>query len=918
MFTNTTELRKLTVRGFDASGFELAVAMNRVSISSSTGCFPVSRAAAGDFQVRADCIGTSGSVEASVDGVSSRPAVFYSARMQPGVVMVRDDQVRSEPVAVDAAAVPALGYRFRSTVSGLVGATPGTLIASSGVLPIGGRVVTAVPNPAISTDTDIVYELVGPTQLFNEVLVEMRLNPAQLRELMVVQPGRRQIARADRSRRLGLTGAGCEGDAPALAALTGEFEGKVDPSLNFDLVFGIYNGAIEDFRVRATGSMEVTGKAVVNLGASVTGGVNCKFTFGYVPIPLTGPLTPLIAPVIPLDLKLDLAAQVSVNAFSLSAEVKQRTAADFGLIYKRSEPADGQWQVIKSMTADDAEFNRNVSFPSSASVRVKANAFLGLSSGIALGGVLARLEVIEVTAGPELEAKFGGSYDVATDTVYTAEYELKAKAGVGPGAHIQKFFERWLLSPKALDLSLKFEKSLARTASPTKLTVDKPRWQAGETLTFSVELDPKTVNFPVVGYNVSEVRIDRLDHDPVYQAVPVATVSAANNQTVFTLEWIADRPGEAQDSSSRPTFYAFVVDKALSAISGSFPFELGRVRDLRATPLSTVAATGAAAYAIRAGVLQSVGRNYGGALGAGLDRDVTGGPVTVPFNQKVRAVSGQAWHATALLEDGSVWQWGWGADILPIGGQAEFNPLPLPVDRGDGLPMNDVKSISSNYFGTAALRNDGTVWIWGRFDSVQKVSGGAPKIAAIAMGGDHVLMLTEDGQVWARGNNKSGQLGVGDYQSRLSAVPVPGMSDVVAIAAGGNHSLALKSDGSLWSWGDNANGALGVGSGVALSNVPMRVNLAGVTRISAGLRHSQAVADRVAYVWGSNDNGQSGSCAATEPTWAPLAIATGALDVGGGEFSALVVSIGGGLSYIGNIPGLTGGCSLVGLSLATD
>jgi Regulator of chromosome condensation (RCC1) repeat len=849
--------------------------------------------------------------------VSSGPAIFYSASMQPGVLLVADDQVRSEPVAVDPAAIPGLGYRFRTTVAGAVGAAPGALIASSGALPISGRVVSAAPNAAIASDTDVVYELVGPTQLFREVGVSIRLNPTQARALMVVQPGRRTIASADRLRRLGLTGAPCTGDAPTLAALTGEFEGKVDPSLSTELDFFIFNGAIDQFKVRATGSMEVTGKAVVNLGASVSGGVSCKVTLGYIPIPLTGPLTPLIAPIIPLDAKLDLSAQVSVNAFSLSAEVKQRTDADFGLFYKASEPPAGQWQVFKSLQAGEPEFNRNVSFPQSASVRVKANAFVGLTSGIALGGVLARLEVIEVSAGPELEAKFGGSYDVATDTVYTAEYELKGKAGIGPGKHIQQFFERWLLSEKALDLSLKVEKSIARTASPTKLTVDKPRWQAGEKLTFAVELDPKTVNFPVVGYNVSEVCIYRLDYEPVYQAVQVATASAAANQTIFGMEWTADRAGEAQDATRRPTFYAFVVDKALSAISGSFPFELGRVRDLRPTPLATVAANGAAAYAIRGGVLQSIGKNFGGALGAGLQRDIAAGPVTVPLN-KVRAVSGEAWHATALLEDGSVWQWGWGADILPIGGNAEFNPLPLPVDRGDGQPMNDVKSISSNYWTTAALRNDGSVWIWGRFDSVQKVSSGVPNVAAIAMGGDHVMMLTEDGQVWVRGNNKSGQLGLGDYQSRNSAMPVPGMDDVVAIAAGGSHSLAVKSDGSLWAWGDNFYGALGVGSGVAISNVPLRVNLSGVTRISAGLRHSQAVADRVAYVWGSNDNGQSGSCAIDVPTWAPLQIASGVVDVDGGEFSALVVLAGGGVSYIGTIPGLSGGCTLKSLGLSTD
>lgn len=916
MFVDTTERRTLTFRGFDANGVEVAVPADQLSVTNDTGCFPLTRAADGSYEVRADCAASSGTITAQVGTVQSLPAVFYSTQLQPGVLPIPDVNVRSGPVAVDPTAVPGLGARFRAVFTGIATPAPGTLIAGVGVQPISGRVVSTASAATGAADVEVIYELVGPTQLFREALVSASLSAAQSKRAIVAAPGRLTVASARRTRPLGLGGAECKGDDPALAVLSGEFEAKVDPSLDMSLDFILSNGSVSFFRSRASGSLDLSGKAVINLGASVTGGVSCKLSLGYIPIPITGALAPLIAPIVPLEGKVELAAQVSANAFSFGAEYKQHVAAEFGLSYEPVSSPDAPWNTVHTISADEPQFGRNVSFPSQMSLRVKTTAFVGLSSGLALGGALARLEVIEVTAGPEFESKFGGTYDVATDGIYTSEYELKGKAAIGPGEHIQKFMERWLLSPKALDLSAKFEKSFARTALPKLATVDKSSWGAGEPLAFTVELDPKTVNFPVVGYNVSEVRIYRLDYEPESRAVLVASAPATPGQTSFAMQAMAERAGQAQDASDRPTFYAFVVDQALASISGAFPFELGRVRDRRASPLPKFAANGAAAYAIRQGVLSSAGKNFGGAVGAGLAQDAVSGPVQVPL-ANVRAVSGDAWHATALLDDGSVWQWGWGPNIFVIGGDALFNPLPLPVDGGGGVPMKEVESITSGYGLTAAVRKDGTVWQWGGGFPPRQVPGSVSIVAA-AQGGSHLLMLTAQGQVLSVGANDWGQLGLGDFSSRSSATEVPGMSDVVAIAVGGSHSLALKRDGSVWVWGMNVHGQLGIGDVGTFVTAPTQLELSGVTRIGAGERHSQAVVSGTAYVWGSNDNGQSGSCTLNQPTWKPTSVALDVKDVGGGEFSSLFVFRDGRVSFLGNIPGLGADCRLTGTGLLAD
>ncbi len=66
---------------------------------------------------------------------------------------------------------------------------------------------------------------------------------------------------------------------------------------------------------------------------------------------------------------------------------------------------------------------------------------------------------------------------------------------------------------------------------------------------------------------------------------------------------------------------------------------------------------------------------------------------------------------------------------------------------------------------------------------------GAVRLALPEAGG-HALVLTETGKVWAWGDNRTGQLGVGDTRVRPEWVAVAELDSVVAIAAGTQHSVA--------------------------------------------------------------------------------------------------------------------------------
>ncbi|KAI0518134.1 hypothetical protein F5B22DRAFT_601807 [Xylaria bambusicola] len=78
----------------------------------------------------------------------------------------------------------------------------------------------------------------------------------------------------------------------------------------------------------------------------------------------------------------------------------------------------------------------------------------------------------------------------------------------------------------------------------------------------------------------------------------------------------------------------------------------------------------------------------------------------------------------------------------------------------------------------------------------------------------HSAILTTDpiSNLYITGLGRGGRLGLGDEITKLSFTPVQGgLSDkkVTAVALGQNHTLAVTSEGELWSWGSNQYSQLG-------------------------------------------------------------------------------------------------------------
>ena len=251
------------------------------------------------------------------------------------------------------------------------------------------------------------------------------------------------------------------------------------------------------------------------------------------------------------------------------------------------------------------------------------------------------------------------------------------------------------------------------------------------------------------------------------------------------------------------------------------------------------------------------GENSYGEIGNG-----TYDPVDLPTNvlENVNTASGGTYHSIALLNDGTLWVWGaLTYDII----DAEWETI-TPRDTASSpiQLLSNVRSILAGRTYTYALKEEGSLWVWGANDYgmlgfgdtliVDKPTLLLENVILV----DYGLALRTDGSLWAWGAKS--------WDDETMHEPYLVMINVAVIGHDFHqgttavNSYAVDENGNLWVWGSNTYGQLGNGTTSDFSNSPYKA-LENVTSFVIRDGTSYAITrEGYLYTWGRNDRGQVG------------------------------------------------------------
>ena len=234
-----------------------------------------------------------------------------------------------------------------------------------------------------------------------------------------------------------------------------------------------------------------------------------------------------------------------------------------------------------------------------------------------------------------------------------------------------------------------------------------------------------------------------------------------------------------------------------------------------------------------------------------------------PFAAEISPVAAGYYTSFAVAENGDVWAWG-RSDYGQLGaGDVEMLESPEKLD------LQNVKQVAAGDYHTLFVTESGLLYgtgcshdydqlATGKFEDENepvRIMGGIERAWA---GRDISAALDDEGVIWVWGANDVGQLGLGHTDTVDGPTQLP-LEGVVDLAVGKQFMAALLEDGTVWTWGDNTYGQLGVGEGVESAS-PVQVELENVVSIAAGGAHMLALdADGRVWSWGAGYYGQLGN-----------------------------------------------------------
>lgn len=232
------------------------------------------------------------------------------------------------------------------------------------------------------------------------------------------------------------------------------------------------------------------------------------------------------------------------------------------------------------------------------------------------------------------------------------------------------------------------------------------------------------------------------------------------------------------------------------------------------------------------GTLWCWGQDQYGDLGINQSSINVSSPVQIGALTEWATVGAGSDHTLAVKANGTLWAWGRnnrGQLGDNTGGYNDANNKSSPVQVGALTTWAYAQGSGGNSprYSSFARKTNGTIWSWGNNSDGAlglNINAYSNRSSPVQIGAlttweglfaspfsYHTFAVKNDNTLWGWGRNFNGQLGDNTYSTnRSSPVQITASADWEYASPARDHSLFVKTTGSLWSVGNNDTGALGL------------------------------------------------------------------------------------------------------------
>jgi hypothetical protein len=235
------------------------------------------------------------------------------------------------------------------------------------------------------------------------------------------------------------------------------------------------------------------------------------------------------------------------------------------------------------------------------------------------------------------------------------------------------------------------------------------------------------------------------------------------------------------------------------------------------------------------GELYSWGDNYAGSFGANTPANSTT-PLLIAGLDDFTDIESSGYNTAAIKSDGSVWIWG----------ENIASPLQVPG-------ITNVVNIDINRTGVFMVRNDGSLWIYKPLGATLEDTGFTNVVKVDSQHNGPLALYTDtSGNLFEFDDDPAGA---------YSATQITGITDVIDmdyVETGFNY-IAVTSTGTVYTWGVGSTQLYGNGSGPVQPNPTVLATIDNIVEVEAGVTHFAALRnDGTVFTWGSNFDGELG------------------------------------------------------------